>query len=121
MITWADVTGLDPSLSSVPVGAQALFLGLANRLSPCLGDVLTTARILYAAHFGVLHRRAAALSATAAGPVTAEREGELSASYGNGFAAGGGIASASGLSSTTWGMMYLELIRNSTTRGPLLT
>lgn len=118
-ITWTDVVGLDAALASVPVVAQNIYLGLANRLSPCLGELLDEARILYAAHFGTLNLRAAALGANAAGPVTSEREGELSAGYANGFASG--VVSTSGLAATLWGTMYLAIIRASGARGPHLT
>jgi hypothetical protein len=120
VITWADVLAFAPALSAVTPAAQVFILAHVDRaLSPSWGDDRPIASIYLAAHIATLQQRAAALGTNASGPVSSETEGGLSASYGSNWGAGGHL-SLGGYESTPWGLLYLELVRTSFARGPMV-
>lgn len=118
-ITWTDVTNHAPGLSSVSAGAQTDILAWSNDLlsvDEFGGEAAANtklARIYLAAHSGTL----ALLGASgAAGPVTSEKAGGLSRSYGGAL----GAAASSDYGSTVWGQQFVALCRTNPSRAGLV-
>lgn len=113
----ADVLGIAPELSTLPDIMWVVVLGVANEVkASALGTdadspTLRLARILLAAHFGVISRRA---RTGAAGPVTSETAGALRRSYGLVALSG----AESGLATTMYGQQYMTILRMTTAHGP---
>lgn len=118
-ISWDDVLGVAPSLSSVSTLAQTDILAYVeeNLDSSILegddGKAFRLARIYLAAHFGTVSQQGAS---GAAGPVTQETVDRLSRSYGQPY---GGVA-ADSLDSTAYGKAYRALIRRTIARAPVV-
>jgi hypothetical protein len=114
-ITWDDVTAFASTLSGVDVDAQDAILAWVNStLDVSLfggetGPKLKLARIYLAAHFAT-----AGLNGASSGMVTSETVDGISRSY-QPFALTG-----TGLSLTTFGQLYLALVRTSAARVPLV-
>lgn len=121
-IVWDDVTTIVPSLSTVAVGAQTLYLSLVNgaidtRLfADGENDArLKLARIYLAAHYATSGGIGSATGGLgASGPVTGESAGTLSRSYGSHGVTGGGGGSS--LGTTEWGRLF-QLIMMPTRGG----
>jgi hypothetical protein len=113
-IVWTDVTTIVPSLSTVSVGAQTLYLAMVNEavdirlFAEGEDDArLKLARIYLAAHYatsGVVGGATGGLGAS--GPVTGESAGTLSRNYGSSGFTGGGGGVAGALDTTEWGRLY---------------
>lgn len=124
-IIWTDVTAVAPALSTLAVGAQTDILAYVNEEaldSGCLGgdDGFTyrLARIYLAAHFGTISQ--AASLANGAEGVNSETSGGNSITYGNGNYERNYLVIGDRMASTPYGSAYLNLIRSSPYRGPLV-
>lgn len=116
MITWTDVTNLDPSLSTVPPATQAAILALVQKLihSCPWGDKYDYALALLAAHIATMYLRNAT---GATGAVVKEKVGGVERQYGT-FTGSG----APDLDQTWFGQIYKMLLRGLLgSRGPLVT
>ncbi len=117
-ITWTDVTNHAPDIGTVAAGAQTDILAYVNdeAIDPdALGGSSAyeykLARIYLAAHFGTI----ATVAGSAGGAVKREKVGDLEIE----FAVGTGSMSASSLTATRWGKLYLELVQRApSARGP---
>ena len=73
--------------------------------APCLDqERLNAATAMYAAHLAYLQAQSANGNTSGAGPITSEKEGDLSRSYGNGSAS----SSTTLLGQDRYGQMYLD-------------
>lgn len=116
---WADVVEVAPELSTYAAGLQTIMLARAvESVDPAqfCGD--TTAdydlAVRYlAAHFATEQKNAAA-SPTTSGKVQSESVGGLSVSYGS---HGAGAPSRQGWESTSYGGLFLALLRSSPCSG----
>lgn len=117
-ITWTDVSTHASSLVDLDVLIQTDILAFVNEELNCAAfggeDSAKTrlARIYLAAHLGTVSLLALTGSS---GPVTSETEGSVSRSYGDGSSA---FASIYG--TTSWGQLYLSLLRSSTAALPFV-
>lgn len=115
-ITWTHVTDHTPDLSTVAAAVQTDILAYVNaelkvsELDGETGPKTKLARVYLASHFAT----AGINAASADGPITAEKLGDESRSYGT-FDMGG-----SALATTGFGMQYLMLVRSSVARVPLI-
>ncbi len=113
-IIWTDVVDFASELSALDSEAQTAILAYVNdALSPKAfggedSPKLKLARIYLAAHVGTLSRGGGGPS----GPVTSETAGNISRTY----AAAGGAPSD--WSSTSYGQLYIALVRTSRARLP---
>ncbi len=123
-IVWSDVTTVAPSLATVDVAAQSLYLTFVNSAIDWRlfangesDNRLKMARIYLAAHYATSATIAESTGGVgAAGPVTSEGAGSLSRSYGfNTFSTSGSDPS---LGSTQWGRLYRLIMRP--TRGGIV-
>ena len=139
-IVWDDVLGIAPELSTITASGRVDILAYVNSLTSGTAPVLYTpdemvvvandpgngldagndggatlrfARILMAAHFGTIAKRA---GSGAAGPVTSQAAGGLRVSYGLTSISSGDP----GFSLTQYGQTYLTLVRSSLAHGPVL-
>src|SRR5688572_2749485 len=113
-ITWADVVGLAPALSTIASGTQTAILAAANVhvANSEWGDSANLAATLLAAHFATALYSGA--GASASGPVASKTVGSMSVSYAV-------LASENGLERTGYGREYLRLVRNTAAfRGPMV-
>lgn len=116
---WADVVEVAPELSTYPVGLQTIMLTRAvdsiDAAQFCGDDTAgydLAVRYL-AAHFATEQRNAASGNA-ASGAVKSESVGGLSISYGT---HGAGAQSRAGWESTSYGALFLSLLRSSPCSG----
>lgn len=114
-ITWGDVLAIAPSLTTITETARADIVGHVNEMvaaSEFGGEDSYTyrlARMQLAAHLGTLIKRGSAGGGSAAtGAVVSESVGGISRSYAQ--SAASDDSSTSGLSSTPYGLAYLELL-----------
>lgn len=118
-ITWTDVMALAPELSSVSTDGRTYILAHVNTALNLAefdgedGPKTRLARIYLAAHFGAISLAGAT---GASGPVTSESAGGLSRSYGTTTS----TSSGSGIERTGYGQLYLQLVRTSPARAPLV-
>lgn len=117
-IVWADVVAFAPTLSTVDAGAQADVLGYVNIVLAVAqfdgedGPTTRLARIYLAAHMGSLGVAAASGSA---GPVVSRSIGGISEDY-----ADTSSSSGSALGDTSFGELYLQLVRRSPARATVV-
>lgn len=111
MVSWSDVTDLDPSLATVAVATQnAILADAVLLLSPtAFGDRYDLAVKYFAAHSGALIVRGG--SATV-GVVVSESLGSASRSYASPPTASSNFAE---FGSTIWGQRFLFLLRTIVT------
>lgn len=114
-ITWTNITDHNPAASTVDVDVQATILDFVNINTEVelLGGE-DSARVKLARIYLANHLISPELHQTnplASGPVTSEKEGELAVTYGQSM-------SKSALARTSWGQLYLDIIKNSACRVP---
>lgn len=115
-ITWSQVEAFAPELSTVDADAQTDILAFvntaldANMFGGTSAARYKLAKIYMAAHFGSQGLRGVSGSA---GPVTSEAAGGISRSYG--FSGG-----EDSFETSTYGKMYLALLRTSRARGGMV-
>ncbi len=113
-IIWSDVEAVAPELSTVDSNAQSMILTSVNDFLSVAAfggedsPKLKLARVYLAAHFGTL---SASRGNPAAGPVTAESADNISRSY-----ATRDIANPSDWDATSYGQLYMALVRTSGAR-----
>lgn len=116
-VTKTDVLAIAPELTTISDEAWADILAYVNTMSPkgICNDAATfrLARILLAAHYGTISKRA---FTGAAGPVVSEAAGGLRRAYGLVALSSADAA----LGQTMYGMQYLGILRSSCAHGPLL-
>jgi len=113
-ITWTDVTDLIPDMVDVEVPAQDAILDWVNSfLNPAMFTEknLKKARIYLAAHVGTFSLPG---GSDMMGPVTSESVGGISRTYSDIAAATNG----DGFDQTTFGTLYVMLLRTSKARLP---
>lgn len=117
-ITWANVIDHAPGLSTVDTDAQNDILAYVNtalKVDEFYGEaspMLKLARIYLAAHMGTMIAQAVTGQV---GPVQAESVGGVSRAY-----AVAQFAQTSSLADTTWGRAFLQLVRVSPARAPIV-
>lgn len=125
VITWADVTAAfpkDAALAAITTPAeQEGPLVAANSLNGCVFGVREKyARVLVAAHYATLGLGQSVTGGGGtvgyAGAITSERVGGISRSYG----VNGGTATGASWGATTYGQRYLDLVRTSRARWPVV-
>ncbi len=112
----SDVIAMAPELTTLTDQAWVDILAYVNGMSEDGIDdsvTLRLAKILLAAHFGTMSKRA---FTGAAGPVTGESAGGLRRSYGLVALSSADAA----LGQTMYGMQYLGILRSSNAHGPFL-
>ncbi len=119
IITWAEVIGIvAPELSTVPMAAQTLFLAHVNEMLDVAtwggesANALKMARLYLAAHFGT------GIGIAADGgdqEVASESLGGASRTYVTSLE-----RSAGDLSSTSYGRQYLQMVKTTILRGPVI-
>lgn len=114
-ITWDDVVAFAAEAAAVPEDAQNAILDYLNHEALDASNFggedshkYRMARIYLAAHAGILVKR----SGGAAGPVTSSSAGRLSRS----FAVISSIQSGSGYESTSYGVLYKQLLATTPAR-----
>lgn len=114
-ITWDDVLAIASELEDVPEAAQTLVLEHVNsalKESMFTPASLKLARCYLAAHLGTFALPDA--SASGSGDVVSETVGGISRTY----SAVAGATSFAGINATTYGDLYLMLLRASKARIP---
>jgi hypothetical protein len=107
MITWVNVVAVAPELSAVALGTQTALLAMVATLLPnpsVLGSQYDAACTWLAAHLGTVSCRG---GDGPSGPITAESTGRVSRSY------AAPASSDSSYSSTSYGQLYLAIIKNN--------
>jgi hypothetical protein len=112
-IEWSDVVALSADFADVSPGRQSDILSLVNStltVAMFSEEKLRMARIYLAAHHATPDLQGAV---GASGPVISETVGPLTTAY-----AGGGVSLAN-LETTSYGKLYLSIVRTSLARLPV--
>lgn len=118
-VVWADVVEVAPELTTYPVGLQTLMLARALEsidAAQFCGDATAEYNLAVrylAAHFATEQKNATE-NAGVSGTIKSESVGGLSVSYGS---HGAGAASRAGWESTSYGALFLALLRSSPCSG----
>lgn len=118
-ITWTDVLGTAPELSTISSLGQSTILNYVNQFDYSSLDGTTDEeiyyfRVLLAAHFGTVSKRA---GSGAAGPVISETAGALRRAYGMIPLSKLSIV---GLNATMYGQQALTILSVSACHGPFV-
>jgi hypothetical protein len=121
--TLANYRILIPAHASVSNGTVNAWLGIAIRRHSALawGAVYGEAMLFYAAHFvDRLPSSGGAGSGGATGPLTSQRDGDLSRSYAAPASSGSSSSSDDALATTEYGRAYLDLRDSRAATGPMV-